>query len=172
MILVNSLLTCIGNDLVVSNTMFQQFSRRLYTWTSPNGLTKNQIDYRTLKKRWKSNLICPKTFPGAGCGSDHQLLVTFLKLKLKRTKQSDKTTRYDVSKVSQEFSSKVSNRFTALLREPEEHSVENLWGNIKDIFLECSKKTILKTKSKTHKEWLIESTLTLIEKRRKLKKQG
>ena len=48
---------CIGNDWVVSNTIFQQHPCRLYTWTSPNGLTKNQIDYTRIKKRWKSNLI-------------------------------------------------------------------------------------------------------------------
>ena len=62
---------CIGNDLVLSNTMFQQHLHRLYTLTSLNGLTKNQIDYTTRKKKWKSNSICTKTFPGVDCGSDH-----------------------------------------------------------------------------------------------------
>ena len=33
------------NTLVISNTLFQQHKRRLYTWTSPDGHHQNQIDY-------------------------------------------------------------------------------------------------------------------------------
>ena len=33
------------NALVITNTLFQQHKRRLYTWTSPDGQYVNQIDY-------------------------------------------------------------------------------------------------------------------------------
>ena len=33
------------NALVIANTLFQQHKRRLYTWTSPDGQRRNQIDY-------------------------------------------------------------------------------------------------------------------------------
>ena len=33
------------NALVIANTLFQQHKRRLYTWTSPDGQHRNQIDY-------------------------------------------------------------------------------------------------------------------------------
>ena len=33
------------NTLVIANTLFQQHTRRLYTWTSPDGQYWNQIDY-------------------------------------------------------------------------------------------------------------------------------
>ena len=36
---------CQENGLVIANTFFQQHKRRLYTWTSPDGQYKNQIDY-------------------------------------------------------------------------------------------------------------------------------
>ena len=36
---------CQGNALVIANTFFQQHKRRLYTWTSPDGQYRNQIDY-------------------------------------------------------------------------------------------------------------------------------
>ena len=35
---------CHHNRLVIANTLFQQPSRRLYTWTSPDGQYPNQID--------------------------------------------------------------------------------------------------------------------------------
>ena len=33
------------NKMVIANTLFQQHKRRLYTWTSPDGQYRNQIDY-------------------------------------------------------------------------------------------------------------------------------
>ena len=35
---------CLEHQLVLANTMFKQHPRRLYTWTSPGGNTRNQID--------------------------------------------------------------------------------------------------------------------------------
>ena len=36
---------CQENALVIANTLFQQHKRRLYTWTSPDGQHRNQVDY-------------------------------------------------------------------------------------------------------------------------------
>ena len=36
---------CQENALVIANTLFQQYKRRLYTWTSSDGQYCNQIDY-------------------------------------------------------------------------------------------------------------------------------
>ena len=36
--------SCQENALVIANTLFQQHKRRLYTWTSPDGQHRNQID--------------------------------------------------------------------------------------------------------------------------------
>ena len=35
---------CQEKTLVIANTLFQQHKRRLYTWTSPDGQYRNQID--------------------------------------------------------------------------------------------------------------------------------
>ena len=39
---------CQKRALVIANTLFQQHKKWLYTWTSPNGQYKNQIDYIVL----------------------------------------------------------------------------------------------------------------------------
>ena len=36
---------CQENALVIANTLVQQHKRRPYTWTSPDGQHRNQIDY-------------------------------------------------------------------------------------------------------------------------------
>ena len=41
---------CQENALVIANTPFQQHKRSLYTWTSPDGQHRNQIDYNFVAK--------------------------------------------------------------------------------------------------------------------------
>ena len=66
---------CQENALVIANTLFQQHKRRLYTWTSPGGQHRNQIDYILCSQRWRSSIQSAKTRPGADCGSDHDSLL-------------------------------------------------------------------------------------------------
>ena len=58
--------------------------------TSPDGQHWNQIDYILCSQRWRSSRQSAKTRPGADCGSDHELLITKFRLKLKNV---GKTTR-------------------------------------------------------------------------------
>ena len=48
---------CQENTLVIANTLFQQHKRRLYTWTSPDGQHRNQIDYILCSQRWRSSIL-------------------------------------------------------------------------------------------------------------------
>ena len=71
---------CQENALVIANTLFQQHKRRLYTWTSPDGQHRNQIDYILCSQRWRSSMQSAKTRWGADCGSDHELLIAKFRL--------------------------------------------------------------------------------------------
>ena len=42
---------------------------RLYTWASPDGQYRNQIDYILCSQRWRSSIQSAKTRLGADCGS-------------------------------------------------------------------------------------------------------
>ena len=64
----------VENDLVIANTLFQHPKRRLYTWTSLDGNTRNQIGFIPIKRKWRTSVLNVKTFPGADCDTDHELL--------------------------------------------------------------------------------------------------
>ena len=51
---------CQENILVMANTLLQQHKRRLYTWTSPDGQHRNQIDYILCSQRWRSSIQSAK----------------------------------------------------------------------------------------------------------------
>ena len=85
------------NALVIANTLFQQHKRRLYTWTSPDGQYRNQIDYILCSQRCWSSIQSAKTRPGADCGSDHELLIAKFRLKLKKVGKTTRPFRYDLN---------------------------------------------------------------------------
>ena len=81
---------CQENALVIANTLFQLCKRWLYTCTSPDSQHWNQIDYILGSQRWRTSIRSAKTRPGAGCGSDNELLIAKFRFKLKKV---GKTTR-------------------------------------------------------------------------------
>ena len=75
---------CLEKDLIIANTYFQHPNRFLYTWKSPGDLTRNQIDYILIRKRFRNSVKNCKTYPGADIGSDHNPLVCKISVRLKR----------------------------------------------------------------------------------------
>ena len=91
----------LANQLAIQNTMFQKHPRRLYTWTSPDGNTKNQIDYILIEKRWTTTMQDITTKPNADCDTDHELLMATLALKLKHKKKFTRPIRYDLYEIEE-----------------------------------------------------------------------
>ena len=99
--------------MVIANTLFQQHKRRLYTWTSPNGQHRNQIDYILCSQRWRSSIQSAKTRLGTDCGSDHELLIAKFRLKLKKIGKTTRPFRYDLNQIPY-FTVEVRSRFKEL----------------------------------------------------------
>jgi len=105
---------CQENALVITNTLFQQYKRRLYTWTLPGGQHQNQIDYILCSQRWRSSIQSAKTRPGADYGSDHELLIAKFRLKLKKVRKTTRPFRYDLNQIPYDYTVEVRNRFKGL----------------------------------------------------------
>ena len=105
---------CQENALIIANTLFQQQKRRLYTWTSPDGQHRNQIDSILSSQRWRSSIQSAKTRSGADCGSDHELLIAKFRLKLKKVWKTTRLFRYDLNQIPYNYTEEVRNRFKGL----------------------------------------------------------
>ena len=117
---------CQENGLMILNTLFKQHPRRLYTWLSPDGSHRNEIDYILVQKRWRSSFTSPKTYPEADCGSDHQLFVSTMEIKLPR-----KPVRFDLTKLDDAYRVEVKNKFQKLIELDPEATPDELWQDIK-----------------------------------------
>ncbi|XP_051780739.1 LOW QUALITY PROTEIN: craniofacial development protein 2-like [Erpetoichthys calabaricus] len=98
---------CQENRLRLTNIWFMQPKRRLYTWTSPYGLNQNQIDYVLCSQQWRSSVVAVKTFPGAHCGSDHELLVAKIQVRLCGIKKHTPPKKFDISKIPASYTIEV-----------------------------------------------------------------
>ena len=79
-----------SHRLTLANTLFPHKSSRRKTWHAPNGLVHNQIDFILTPCRFKSsiNKAHTRTYPGADIGSDHDLVLLVMRVKLKRQRRS------------------------------------------------------------------------------------
>ena len=161
---------CQENHMIITNTCFQQPKRILYTWTTPNGQHRNQIDYILCNRQWKSSITSIKTRPGADCGTDHELLLACFRIKLKQHHKPTQTIKPDLQNIPHKYKVEVKNRFDALNlidREPEE-----LWQEIRDIINDETKRNIPTTPKKKKNNRISSSTLEIAKKRREAKANG
>ena len=88
----------------------------------------------------KLYIVNKKKRPGTGCGSDHELLITKFRLKLKKVGRTARPFRYDLNQIPYDYRVEVRNRFKGLDlidRVPDE-----LWNEVRDIVQEPGTKTI------------------------------
>ena len=65
-------------------------------------------------QRWRSSIQSAKTRPGADRGSDHELLITKFRLKLKKVGKTTRPFRYDPNQIPYDYTVEVRNRFKGL----------------------------------------------------------
>ena len=115
-----------------------------------------------MQPRWRSSIQSGKTRLGADCGSDHELLITKFRLRLKKVGKTTGPFRYDLNQIPYDYTVEVRNRFKGLDlidRVPEE-----LWTEVCDIIQEAVIKTIPKKKKCKKTKWLSEEALQIVEK--------
>lgn len=166
---------CGINELVIGGTLFPHKKCHKLTWTSPNAQTENQIDHILICKKWRSSLLDTRSKRGADCGSDHNLVIAEIRLKIAAIKSThgQRQRFYNVEKLkdknmARDFNLELRNRFQALELE-ENEGVEEIWNKTKEVIKKTSEQK-LGYKQHTKKPWVSNETNTKIEERRQLKK--
>ena len=111
-----------------------------------------------------------KTRPGADCSSDHELLITKFRLKLKKVGKTTRPFRYDLNQIPHDYTVEVRNRFKGL--DLIDRVLDELWTEAHDIVQETRIKTIPMEKKCKKAKWLSEEALQIAVKRREAKSKG
>lgn len=171
---------CHENNLIVTNTFFQQHPRRLYTWTSPNDITRNQIDYILISKRFRNSIKKCKTYPGADINSDHNPVIAKMKIRLKNIQQNKQRKSYvDIGKLKstpelqEQYNIAVKNKFQVLQEESvmqyryetKNEKIDVKWECIRDS-IRHGNESLPKQEKKAKQPWMTEEILELMTQRK------
>ena len=113
-------------------------------------------------QRWRSSIQSAKTRPGVHCGSDHEILIAKFRCKLKKVGETTRPFRYDLNKISSDYTVEVTSRLKGLDRI---ERVPELWTNVHNIAQEAVVKTIPKKKKCKKGKQLSEEALQIAKKR-------
>ena len=111
-----------------------------------------------------------KNKTGADCGSDHELLISKFKLKLKKVGKTTRLFRYDLNQIPYHYIVEVTNRFKRL--DLVDRLPKELWMEICNIVLETVTKIIPKKKKCKKAKWLSKEAVQTAEERREVKGNG
>ena len=152
---------CLNNNCTIGGTIFLHKNIHKFTWKSPDGRTTNQIDHVIVNNKWRRSLLNVRVYKGADVNSDHYLLKSTIRLKLRKTpSQNQCKRRLDIEKikipdVKKAFKLELKNRFSALDNtDTEDHdNIQEKWNTIKKTYVEAAVDTI-GYRTKKNKEWL------------------
>ena len=105
-----------------------------------------------------------KTRLGADCGSDHELLIAEIRLKMKKVGETAVPFRYDLNPIPYDYTVEVRNRFKGL--DLIDRVTDELWMEACDLVHETVIKTIPMEKKCKKAKWLPGEALQIAVKRR------
>nr|CAH8863155.1 unnamed protein product [Trichobilharzia regenti] len=132
---------CAFNDLVIGGSVFKHKEIHKTTWISPDGNTKNKMDFISFSRKWRRSLLDTRSGRGADVGSDHYLVQGTFKVKLKASRiagdrpQCKFDTRLLKDTTTKDtFTATVRAKQETLRDITEESCVEDHWNSLKVIF--------------------------------------
>ena len=111
-----------------------------------------------------------KTRLGADFGSEHELLMSKFRVKLKKVRKTTRPFRHDLNQIPYEYIMEVRNRFKGL--DLIDEVPDELWTDVHDIVQETEIKTIPKEKKCKKSKWLSDEALQIAMKIRQAESKG
>nr|KAG5707916.1 hypothetical protein BaRGS_031647 [Batillaria attramentaria] len=167
---------CALNQLVIGGSIFPHKRIHKATWRSLDHVTENQIDHICISRKFRRSWRDVRVMRGADVSSDHHLLATTLRLRLKRHTNANNTrTRYNVgllrnTDTQAAFRISLFNRFQPLqdLIEDNEMDIETHWEHSKKLWHDTCEEVLGKRKTQ-HKKWISADTIQKLEVRKEKK---
>ena len=132
------------------------------------------IDYVLISKRWKSSIMDTVSLPGADFDSDHSLLMSKLKLRLKRLPKTTRIPRFRTELLRDPikkgaYTTRLSSKFRAILENFTSlttfEEIDQLAEHATSAVLETAN-DILGRKTKDENPWIIEEIIQLCNQKR------
>ena len=164
---------CNANYQIISNTWFKAYPRRRWTWKSPGGNFRNQIDYIAISKRFRNAIKYSKSYPEADCGSDHNPVICKVIIKLRKLKKAQQTPKLQYCRLQKDqdirnqYSIAVRNIFEVLKYEES----KSTWDCFKESIVSAAEVFVPKKEKQSKNKWMTGEILDLMQVRQKVAKK-
>ena len=154
---------CALNGLVVTNTLFQHRQCHKMTWYHPAERSRpnngHVLDYILVNQRFRSSILDTRVYRNTYLDSDHRLLVSRLRLKLKaRRRRAQRFPKFQVDARYLEghqvfeFRSLLTERIAAVPK----GDVEEAWSTLKDSLL-SAQSNLPVVSEKVEEDWVTDA---------------
>lgn len=159
---------CASHRLFIGGTKFPHKNIHKYTWESPDGITRNQIDHIIINKQYLGCLLDVKGRRSADVDSDHVLLLGALRLRPASIKKELPADKYNLQRLKDP---ETADRYKNTLQQ-QLHNFGSNPHSWTDITKACnhSAKSVLGPKPNIHKPWITENTWNEICNRKRLRR--
>ena len=159
---------CLSHDLTIGSTIFPHKDIHKYTWNHPNGTVRNQIDHICISRTWRKSLLDVRNQRGANIGSDHELVLAKVQIKLCSSRRQKPTKRFNTnllqdSEYTTRYQVEICNRFDVLPRD-ENLDINERWERVSNV-IKSSAETSIGFKKPVKDRWLAVETRDLMGKR-------
>ena len=116
--------TLLEGNLEATNHRFQKRPGKLWTFMSDGTLSKGQIDYICIRKKWRNSLKNTEAYNFfSSLGSDHRVVVCKIKLSLRKSKNPPRHINFNYSVLKRDqvlqdrYAVEVANRYACLMED-------------------------------------------------------
>lgn len=147
---------CAQYDLAISNTMFRLAAKHKTTWMHPRSKHWHLIDYAIVRLRDIGQVQVTRVMRGAHCWTDHRLIVTRIRLRLRRPRRSTvkkpvilNVDRLQDHEVREKYAEALSEK---LLPVNETDDIDAAWGVLSGHLIETASAALGK-KDRCSEDW-------------------
>jgi len=165
----------LSKNLKITNTYFEKRPSRKWTWRSPNGETKNQIDFIMTNRG--EMILNTEVIQRLNTGSDHRMVRSTIRTnhRLERSRMMRRPTpKINIAKLmekKQEYQLELQNRFEILAEREESMNTEEESEQVCTTIQECAK-AVGGIDNSRRREKLKTDTKEMLKKRRELKREN
>ncbi|CAF4845366.1 unnamed protein product [Pieris macdunnoughi] len=159
----------VGNfGLGVRNERGERFTQ----FADENNMNQKSDQLHTDKITLATSILNAHTLPGADCGSNHELVIAKMRLKLKAARSSKKTRRIEVAD-NEKFTTAIERSWTDwTVVNHTDATPDTLWNKAKQLIQNAVTESSPGSETCKRQHWMTDSTLALIEEGRFKKAAG
>ena len=168
-----------ANNMIIGGTWYPHKNIHKFTWESPDGRTRNQIDHILVNAKHRGALQDVRCYRGADCSTDHLLLTAKVKAHLKleqkmRNKPQRKfeTERLKQQEISNQYQLEIRNRYEVLMMtEEEEMDMEEETKMLEECIIKSAEEIIGYKQNNRREEWYDDECAGAVEERKKARQK-